>query len=119
MTKYKTVPVETTFAMRKAFNDANEKFEEGFGESPDIQWKAMLAAAPSPWVSVEERLPESPSCFGGDLYLAWWDGDEGGCETSWYCGNAGWQHADGEMDYHREGEVTHWMPLPEAPEVAA
>ncbi|RSU50598.1 hypothetical protein DAH51_22490 [Sphingobium yanoikuyae] len=34
--------------MRNAFHKANDQFEDGVGESPDIQWAAMLAKAPKP-----------------------------------------------------------------------
>ncbi|PJY97728.1 hypothetical protein [Pseudomonas donghuensis] len=44
------VPHELTPEMRDAFHEANERYEDGIGESPDIQWRAMLNAAPKPAV---------------------------------------------------------------------
>lgn len=46
MTEYKLVPVEPTDAMRHAFHESYERYEDGHGECPDSQWQAMLAAAP-------------------------------------------------------------------------
>lgn len=42
------VPRELTSEMREAFHEANERYEDGVGESPDSQWRAMLRAAPKP-----------------------------------------------------------------------
>ncbi len=39
------VPVELTGAMRDAFYDSIVRYEEGYGECPDSQWRAMLAAS--------------------------------------------------------------------------
>lgn len=46
---WKLVPEEPTKAMRQAFHKANDEYENGNGgTSPDMQWAAMLAAAPAP-----------------------------------------------------------------------
>lgn len=42
---YQLVPVEPTAAMREAFHTSYERYEDGIGECPDSQWKAMLRAA--------------------------------------------------------------------------
>ncbi|MCW8156604.1 hypothetical protein D7243_10400 [Stutzerimonas stutzeri] len=42
---WQLVPMEPTQAMREAFHAATERYEDGFGESPDSQWHAMLRAA--------------------------------------------------------------------------
>lgn len=45
---YVIVPAEPTKAMRAAFHEANDEFEEGENYtlvSPDYQWSAMLKAA--------------------------------------------------------------------------
>lgn len=42
---WQLVPMEPTHAMREAFHAATERYEDGFGESPDSQWHAMLRAA--------------------------------------------------------------------------
>ena len=43
---WKLVPERPTKGMRAAFHDSYERYEEGMGECPDSQWRAMLAAAP-------------------------------------------------------------------------
>ncbi|KXO81126.1 hypothetical protein [Stutzerimonas stutzeri] len=42
---WQLVPMEPTQAMREAFHAATERYEDGYGESPDSQWHAMLRAA--------------------------------------------------------------------------
>lgn len=42
---WQLVPKEPTKAMREAFHAATERYEDGYGESPDSQWDAMLRAA--------------------------------------------------------------------------
>src|SRR5690554_3811966 len=61
MTQFQLVPVEPTREMcAAAVNLADEDGDhhEMLGRSY-FAYKAMLAAAPSPWVSVEERLPDA------------------------------------------------------------
>lgn len=45
---WRLVPVEPTPQMRQAFHAAHEEYEGGSGVAPDLQWQAMLAAAPAP-----------------------------------------------------------------------
>lgn len=48
---WQLVPVEPTKAMRESFHEAHEEWESGDNwrlDCPDHQWRAMLAAAPSP-----------------------------------------------------------------------
>lgn len=42
---WQLVPMAPTQAMREAFHAATERYEDGYGESPDSQWHAMLRAA--------------------------------------------------------------------------
>ena len=58
------------------------------------------------WIPVSERLPEN----GGE-YWVWFDDDFTGIKTSGYCDYSkqnGWDNTE---------RVTHWLPLPEPPEV--
>ena len=59
------------------------------------------------WISVKDRLPEAGTkalCYlkRGEYWTAVWDD----------CGDDLW--SDGEA-WCSNGEVTHWMPLPEPP----
>lgn len=66
-----------------------------------------LEAVQPKWISVKERLPEKPGTYGAfalGLHLVlefdenedWWD----------------------EECNHYNGSITHWVPLPEPPEVS-
>lgn len=48
MDEYVIVPRELTPEMREAFHDSYEAYEDGRGECPDSQWRAMLRVAPKP-----------------------------------------------------------------------
>ena len=68
------------------------------------------------WIPVEERLPEygvrvlATDMYEGDDYTGIWTREEykDDADGCWY-DDHGWWHA---ID-----DATHWMPLPEAPEV--
>lgn len=55
------VPHELTPEMRDAFHEAHERFEDGIGESPDSQWRAMLDAAPKPVAQPAELTDVLPT----------------------------------------------------------
>lgn len=70
------------------------------------------------WIPVEERLPE-----GDDAVLAVVSGKPmenitliGSVQIASYCAEAGWFIT--EFPWWDEPTVTHWMPLPAAPEEA-
>lgn len=58
------------------------------------------------WISVKDRLPENGK-EGVLIALRWGEVDIGWCED----GRWGSQF----VDEYEDGEVTHWMPLPEPP----
>lgn len=89
-------------------------------------WCTMVTDSPDPdmerdcghfirarrWIPVTERLPVEAKkvlCFlalsGGQMV-----------ETGYYMGDEGWYYTGIEAPHH--GIVTHWMPLPEPPEVS-
>lgn len=63
------------------------------------------------WISARDATPEveeevliflANGKWPG-IYISWWEGD-------------GWANLPGVCTLHHEYKVTHWMPLPEAPE---
>ena len=63
------------------------------------------------WIPVEERLPEE---FATVLVVISTPSGSHVSFMSRHSQDGFWQHADGDID---EINVTHWMPLPEPPEV--
>src|SRR5690554_3334895 len=121
MSDFKTVPVVATdemiiSAMR------NVQVEDG-GGFRGIGWieavhcyREMLAAAPSPWVSVGDRLPdaEKGSTESASVIVCL---NDFVITTGFYCHFENeWYGEDGySFEEASNGPVTHWMPLPEAP----
>lgn len=72
------------------------------------------------WVSVDERMPEidggSTETFNVLVFS-----EENGVQQAFYCyEDDAWYGHDGEMITSELGDadcVTHWMPLPDPPEV--
>lgn len=104
---YMMVPKEPTEAMLTA------SYMFAHVESPRESWAAMLAATPqSPgsepatvpgkWIPVSERMPESNGVYFG------WDGKR---VLEVYCFFGGFS-----ANQFIHGEITHWMPLPAAPQ---
>lgn len=69
------------------------------------EWQAKQ----SPWISVEERLPENQ-----DIVLV--RGEYGGKATAYLHGKDSGFIVYGEDAYKVFGEVTHWMPIPDLEE---
>ena len=69
----------------------------------DRQWRE--------WIPVEDRLPEE---FATVLVVISTPSGSHVSFMSRHPQDGFWQHADGDID---EINVTHWMPLPEPPEV--
>ena len=101
MTRFKLVPVEPTRKMIKAGAEAYSFDERNI-------YRAMLAAAPSPWVSVEDLLPADETdvlvrgeCHGQDIFTV-----AGRFYGDWMS-----QETEEVISF----EPTHWMPLPPPP----
>ena len=58
------------------------------------------------WISVDDRLPESGK-EGVLIALRWGEVDIGWCEDGRWSGEF--------INEYEEGEVTHWMPIPQPP----
>ena len=58
------------------------------------------------WISVDDRLPESGK-EGVLIALRWGEVDIGWCEDGRWSGEF--------IHEYEEGEVTHWMPIPQPP----
>lgn len=112
---YVMVPKDATPDMLKA--GAKQEMK---GEAFQYVWQAMLAAAPqSPgsepatvpdtWIPVSERMPEE-----GGRYWCYVE-EQNSLGKSHYQWNCSWNGEiwGGAMMY---GRVTHWMPLPAAPQ---
>ena len=77
--------------------------------------------APCKWISVKDRLPEEDENY---IVTACDEGCSAG-EGIWYSTvvvvaeyyKGSWTWYDGGSEYSLEGIVTHWMPLPEPPEM--
>lgn len=101
---------EKWFAADCAFDESPSATEEDNLAWKESYWRvwcacraAMLKAGPvTGWIKCSERMPEHANTVitsnGIDIGHAWWDGDR------WF-----------EDDPVAEG-ITHWMPLPAAPE---
>lgn len=115
MTKFKMVPVAPTRKMileLMATGLRHAEYKDGC--SPTVNemaqgYQFMLAAAPSPWVSVEELLPEDETdvlvrgeSFGRDIFTV-----AGRFYGDWMS-----QETEEIISF----EPTHWMPLPTPPE---
>ncbi|MBR5878416.1 MAG: DUF551 domain-containing protein [Akkermansia sp.] len=76
------------------------------------------------WISVEERLPEKEGqylvytkwTYGNFIRLCNWTPKYNGWEEH-LNGRAIWYNYDSEYGDYESKDITHWMPLPEPPEV--
>ena len=74
-------------------------------------WKAAKAQAVPQWISVEDQLPNHDAGKWSNPVIAL--SDIGLVFRLSYCG--GWQRT-GDFMSTGSSKVTHWMPLPAAPE---
>lgn len=86
--------------------------------------EAPAVAVPK-WISVAERLPEKSGqyltyetwVYGRAIYTSYWTNSyQDKSEVEMY-GRALWYRYDSEYGDYEVNRITHWMPLPEPPEV--
>ena len=71
--------------------------------------REIIESVPSAWIKCSERLPEKSGYYivyerySGVMYMRW-----SNVYRAWNCSD--------ESDKYRLDYVTHWMPLPDAPE---
>ena len=81
-------------------------YDEWYGNGYIAEKLISLGVTVQEWISVDDRLPES----GKEsvlIALRWGEVDIGWCE------DGRWRSEF--VNEYEEGEVTHWMPLPEPP----
>lgn len=98
----------TTYGTHTSLDDFEYLSHDEIAEAAFVkgtEWQAKQ----SPWISVEERLPENQ-----DIVLV--RGEYGGKATAYLHGKDSGFIVYGEDAYKVFGEVTHWMPIPDLEE---
>jgi hypothetical protein len=122
------VPDEMVNNIDNPYGDEDLIYEQGKIEGWNACRSAMLQAGNSPvtpdcWIPVSERMPPSGGSeqryvLAADFSNHYWPNipnTQVGVYGDWFNdGNPTWDDGDGE-DLHLK-EVTHWMPLPAAPQ---
>lgn len=98
----------TTYGTHQSLDDFIGLSYDEIAESAFIKG-AEWQAKQSPWISVEERLPENQ-----DIVLV--RDEYGGKATAYLHGKDSGFIVYGEDAYRVFGEITHWMPIPDLEE---
>ena len=116
---HKLVPIEPTqdmldeasFAFREAIKNTSGMQTLKVEDARVIEYKAMLSAAPSPWLPIESAPKDGTQIL---CFKRLCDGNpcEDNCAiwVNWFTDFWGWN--GNEYEY-----PSHWIPLPPAPEV--
>jgi hypothetical protein len=72
--------------------------------------REIIESVPSAWISVKDRLPEESGYYivYSPYQKVWF--------VRWSSVFKAWNCCD-DSDEHRLDDITHWMPMPDAPEV--
>lgn len=101
----KIVPDEPTEEMLDAAAEEDDRASGAVAEFDDI-YKAMIAAAASPWISVEDRLPED------GVFSLFIDTKCTMNRELFHIDYVRVTDAGIECVYNYLHNYTHWMPLP-------
>lgn len=96
-------------ALDKFAEDSRGSGAAGVAFAMAAMAKSVISGLPSPWVSVEDKS-KLPLRGSGAIIAARYDTGRI-VFSSWRDGSGEW------VGVPRGGTVTHWMPLPDAPEV--
>ena len=95
------------------------------GEAQEYHKLCLAALREQPhWISVEERLPDEKGeyltydqwGYGAVIKTAYWTPKYDGFDE-YLRGRSIWHNYDSEYGCYELTGITHWMPLPDAPEV--
>ena len=81
-------------------------YDEWYGNGDIAEKLISNGVTVQEWISVDDRLPESGK-EGVLIALRWGEVDIGWCEDGRWSGEF--------INEYEEGEVTHWMPIPQPP----
>jgi hypothetical protein len=109
---YGNCPMDRTWCAQRfgpSGAKAGELYRVMTGKRPD--W-CPLRPAPE-WISVDERLPESAGNYITAYHPCYWD------DVKYQVTNVGIDAFRGKTTWakNKHQRVTHWIPLPEPPEV--
>lgn len=113
------VPTPTNLGYEAGWNACRAALLQSFGNSEQLEPVTTANKLPECWVACSERMPDDEEdvlCFGqyGDN-----DIDEERYQFMGWLSSKGikrvWRVSDGDSQ-NRRARVTHWMPLPAAPQ---
>ena len=113
------VPTPTNLGYEAGWNACRAALLQSFGNSEQLEPVTTANKLPGCWVACSERMPDDEEdvlCFGqyGDN-----DIDEERYQFMGWLSSKGikrvWRVSDGDSQ-NRRARVTHWMPLPAAPQ---
>ena len=81
-------------------------YDEWYGNGDIAEKLISNGVTVQEWISVNDRLPESGK-EGVLIALRWGEVDIGWCEDGRWSSEF--------INEYEEGEVTHWMPIPQPP----
>ena len=81
-------------------------YDEWYGNGDIAEKLISNGVTVQEWISVDDRLPESGK-EGVLIALRWGEVDIGWCEDGRWSSEF--------INEYEEGEVTHWMPIPQPP----